>query len=389
MSQLKRISITKLTIGSYVQAVSKQLSSVKIVKTGWVRNKKAISELKREGVIEVIIDINKQLETAQKDEATEKESQQKKITKSFEQELVSAKKLQDKMNTLLEATQKRILDNAPIDILALEQVAESIINSVTNHPHCLACLVRINHQKNSILEHLQRVAIMLAQNMVFHKVSFSESVAVVLAGLTHDLGKLLLPVQLQQYEALLTPQLRQKRLIYVKNTIDILKVSGGTPQLTLKICYQQMERLNGSGYPKKLTADSLPKISKLFAIIDEFDSLTSGFEGNKIALIDKAHQALMLQSPTIFDKNLLQSFIKTTGLYIAGSLVKLKTGKIGYIKEFKHEIPMKPIVHCFFNAQFDHHIEAKDIDLSGEFINDSIESTVDPKQFQLNLSDYI
>ena len=78
MSQLKRISITKLTIGSYVQAVSKQLSSVKIVKTGWVRNKKAISELKREGVIEVIIDINKQLETAQKDEATEKESQQKK-----------------------------------------------------------------------------------------------------------------------------------------------------------------------------------------------------------------------------------------------------------------------------------------------------------------------
>ena len=60
MDNLKKVSITKLTIGSYVEKVSKQLSQVKIIKTGWVKDKKAIAELKREGVIEVIIDVDRQ-----------------------------------------------------------------------------------------------------------------------------------------------------------------------------------------------------------------------------------------------------------------------------------------------------------------------------------------
>ena len=59
--------------------------------------------------------------------------------------------------------------------------------------------------------------------------------------------------------------------------MQILKISAGAPKLTLKLCYQQMKRLNGSGYPNNLDVSSLPKISKLFAIIDELDTIISGF----------------------------------------------------------------------------------------------------------------
>jgi len=389
MHNLKKVSITKLTIGSYVEEVSKQLSQVKIIKTGWVKDKKAIAELKREGVIEVIIDIDRQQKEKTKAKKTTEILKKRKRKITFEQELVSAKKIQQRLIKTLSDTQERVLDKNPIDILALEKMAEAIIKSVANHPHCLACLIRVNTHTNSLTDHNIRVAIMLAQHMVFQNGNFVEAIPVVLAGLIHDLGKLLLPKKLQKTSDLLTEELSIQRQQHVKLTMQILKISGGAPQLTLKLCYQQMERLNGSGYPNNLDVSSLPKISKLFSIIDEFDTLTSGFEGNKPRGPTWVYQHLMSQSPEFFDPELLQAVIKSSGVYIPGSLVKLKTGKVGYVKEFKLNTATSPIVHCFFNAHFNHYIEAADVDLSGEFVLDAIESTINKNDYKLELERYI
>lgn len=389
MDNLKKVSITKLTIGSYVEKVSKQLSQVKIIKTGWVRDKKAISELKREGVIEVVIDIDRQRKEEIKHKKTTENLKKIKPKISFEQELIPARKTQQKLIETLKDTQERVLNNIPIDILALEKMSEAILKSVTNHPHCLACLIRVNAQTNSLTDHNIRVAVILAQHMVFQKINFLESIPVVLAGLVHDLGKLLLPIKLQKPSNLLTEELSTQRQKHVKLTMKILKISGGAPQLTLKLCYQQMERLNGSGYPNNLDVSSLPKISKIFEIIDELDTLISGFESNKPISATLAYQYLMSQSPEFFDPDLLQAIIKSVGVYIPGSLVKLKTGKIGYVKEFKLETASSPIVHCFFNAHFNHYIEAADLDLSGEFVLDAIESTISKNDYKLELEQYI
>lgn len=389
MGNLKKVSITKLTIGSYVEEVSKQLSQVKIIKTGWVRDKKAIAELKREGVIEVIIDIDRQRKEVIKHKENTKSLKKIKPKISFEQELIPAKKTQQKLIATLKDTQERVLNHIPIDILALEKMSEAILKSVTNHSHCLACLIRVNTQTNSLIDHNIRVAVMLAQHMVFEKVNFLESISVILAGLTHDLGKLLLPVKLQKSSSSLTPELNVQRQQHVKLTMKILNQSGGAPPLTLKLCYQQMERLNGSGYPNNLDVSSLSKISKLFTIVDELDTLISGFEGEKARGSAWAYQHLMSQSPEFFDPDLLQSIIKSNGVYIAGSLVKLKTGKVGYVKEFKLDTATSPIVHCFFNAHFNHHIEASDIDLSGEFVEDAIEATINKSDYKLVLEQYI
>lgn len=389
MDNLKKVSITKLTIGSYVEKVSKQLSQVKIIKTGWVKDKKAIAELKREGVIEVVIDVDRQQKEKKTLKKPDEKLKKRKRKISFEQELISAKKIQQRLIATLSDTQERVLNNIPIDILALEKMSEAILKSVANHPHCLLCLIRVNTHTNSLIEHNIRVAVMLAQHMVFQKVNFSESIPIVLAGLAHDLGKLLLPTKLQRTSNSFTKEMNIQRQQHVKLTMQILKISGGAPKLTLKLCYQQMERLNGSGYPNNLDVSSLPKISKLFAIIDELDTIISGFEGNKPRGSTSAYQYLMTQSPEFFDPDLLQAIIKSSGVYVAGSLVKLKTGKVGYVKEFKLDTASSPIVHCFFNARFNHHIEASDIDLSAEFIEDAIEATINKNDNKLALEQYI
>jgi len=46
-------------------------------------------------------------------------------------------------------------------------------------------------------------------------------------------------------------------------------------------------------------------------------------------------------------------------------------------------------VHCFFNAHFNHYIEAADVDLSGEFVLDTIESTINKNDYKLELERYI
>ena len=66
-------------------------------------------------------------------------------------------------------------------------------------------------------------------------------------------------------------------------------------------------------------------------------------------------------------------FIKCMGVFPVGSLVELKSGRLGMVLRANKRYPLRPMIKVFYNLRGEHFIEAKDIDLGRSYETDEIE----------------
>lgn len=95
---------------------------------------------------------------------------------------------------------------------------------------------------------------------------------VLCGSLLHDLGKIAIPVEILEYPG----KLSQKAMGIMRTHVNFTeKIFGGSIDKTIeRIALRHHEKLNGSGYPKKLKAEDLTKEERLVAIADIISALT-------------------------------------------------------------------------------------------------------------------
>ena len=93
-----------------------------------------------------------------------------------------------------------------------------------------------------------------------------------LAGLLHDIGKLRVPDELLEKRGLLTDVERRTMSRHSFDTYNILSMIKGMEEVTLWAS-QHHERLNGSGYPYHIEADSISLEARIVAVADVFQAL--------------------------------------------------------------------------------------------------------------------
>ncbi|MCZ8180166.1 MAG: HD-GYP domain-containing protein [Rhizobium sp.] len=95
------------------------------------------------------------------------------------------------------------------------------------------------------------------------------------AGLLHDIGKLLIPSEILSKPAQLTDAERIIIRNHPEAGYQLLKTYPEVPQLVLDICRLHHEVLDGSGYPLGLKQKDLSLPVQLSAVCDVFEALTS------------------------------------------------------------------------------------------------------------------
>jgi putative nucleotidyltransferase with HDIG domain len=96
-----------------------------------------------------------------------------------------------------------------------------------------------------------------------------------LAGLVHDVGKVGLPAGLLEKPGPLT--LEERRIMEEHSVIGerILSNVDGYSEIA-KIVRHHHERVDGNGYPDRLLIEDVPLISRIIAVADAYDAMTSG-----------------------------------------------------------------------------------------------------------------
>jgi PAS domain S-box-containing protein len=123
--------------------------------------------------------------------------------------------------------------------------------------------------------------------------------------LLHDMGKMAIPDEILQKPGPLTEEEWKVMRRHPEYAHDMLSaISYLRPALDIPLYHH--ERWDGSGYPRGLKGEDIPKIARLFAIIDVWDALSSDRPYRKSLPRDQVIQYIIDMSGQLFDPELVK-----------------------------------------------------------------------------------
>jgi cyclic di-GMP phosphodiesterase len=252
------------------------------------------------------------------------------------------------------------------------ELVEEISSSVMRNPGALISLARIKTADDYTYMHSVAVCalmVSLARQLELDEQDVREAG---MAGLMHDLGKAMMPKDVLNKPGKLTDD--EFRIIK-SHPVEghRLLVEGKTASdIVLDVCLHHHEKVDGSGYPDRITGDSISLFAKMGAVCDVYDAITSnrpykaGWDPaesiRKMTEWCKGH----------FDERVFQAFIKSIGIYPVGSLVKLGSGRLAVVVEQSEKSLLAPRVKAFFSTKSQTHIVPELIDLSRPSVTEKI-----------------
>ncbi|KPW01279.1 HD domain-containing phosphohydrolase [Pseudoalteromonas sp. P1-11] len=395
------LPISELTPGMFVDSVTKQhegLNSIKIKTSGLVRNQAIIKRLVTEGVLELLIDFTKG-DAAIPDKYKPKSAPSQKSTTSssktkppvvkpaitLEQEFAKASINFEQYNRKLQALYGDVTTGLSVNLKVIDEMANDIVSSVFRNTSAMTILTRIKDKHSYNWRHMINCAIFTA---VFAKyLGYKEEAVQQLAmgALLHDLGQAKLPQGIISRPSKLTSSEMDIIKRHVAQGLGLVKGEKGITPLILDMIVNHHERLDGSGYPRGITAEKLSRPARIMAIVDVYDALTA----------DRPHQEgdepinalrYLLANKELFDAELVQHFIKCLGVHPVGTIVKLTNERLALVLEGNKSNPIKPKVKLFYNAKHGHHVTPKDLDLNEPDQSIKIVSSIKPLDYQINLA---
>ncbi len=101
-----------------------------------------------------------------------------------------------------------------------------------------------------------------------------EMVRAAKGALLHDIGKLVVPDRVLGKPGPLTPEERAEMAAHVAHGMEVVALSQFLSE-SAAIVAAHHERYDGTGYPRGLEGEAIPREARMFALVDVFDALTS------------------------------------------------------------------------------------------------------------------
>ena len=281
--------------------------------------------------------------------------------------LVNASRAQMK-SMFEEARMGRALDAEQ----CLPMVAE-ITGSVWRNPGALISLARLKtHDDYSYMHSVAVCALMvsLARQLGQTEAQAREAG---LAGLLHDMGKAMMPLEVLNKPGKLTAAEFDLIKTHPQRGHELLKGGTATPEVALDVCLHHHERPDGAGYPFGLSGDALSVAARMGAVCDVYDAITSNRpykEGWDPA--DSVSRMTAWSKAGQFDSTVFATFVRSLGVYPVGSLVRMRSGRLAVVVEQSATQLLKPWVKVFYSTKSQMPLPVELIDTSDARANDQI-----------------
>lgn len=164
--------------------------------------------------------------------------------------------------------------NKKMDIHCLVKEVDSILAVNQNGMQLFDMLHCMRHYDNATYIHCVNVALICYVMGKWLHLKQKELEVVMLAGLLHDIGKLMMPATIIKKPGRLTPEERKVVEQHPLIGYQILKDEPIDVRIK-KAALQHHEKCDGSGYPYGLKAQAIEDFSKIVTIADIYDAMTA------------------------------------------------------------------------------------------------------------------
>lgn len=185
-----------------------------------------------------------------------------------------------------------------------------------------------------------------------------------IGALLHDIGKVRVKKSVLNKPGKLDPEEFREMQLHPEKGFDILRKHYDIPLLSAHVAYQHQERLDGSGYPRRLSGSKIHEYARVVMVADVFDALTSDRPYRESFPVDWAMKMVNSMAGWALEKDFVEALFLNVAPYPAGSVVKLNTGEIGQVVRGNRKAPFKPVVKVLVGRDMVLLAEPYEVDLS-------------------------
>ncbi len=245
----------------------------------------------------------------------------------------------------------KIHKKVPLDVVNKKIIPE--LSMVLNDLDMSRLLVAMQGKDNYTLHHSIAVGILSAMIGNWLKLSERDIDSLMLSGLLHDIGKILIPSEILNKPGKLLP--REYEVIK-KHTIlgyQILKNTVGVSNRQALVALEHHERADGSGYPLHIKGERTSQFGRIVAVADVFHAMSSAKVYHDALPVYYVLNELQQGLFGHFDPSIVAVFMKKMMEFLIGVPVQLSNGQIGDIIWINPANPLRPLIKTENNQFID------------------------------------
>ena len=289
--------------------------------------------------------LNEQRQEIKNSAEQEQESFLKQVKESKEFEVFHSAFV-DSVDNLKNVFSKVVMHNEQIDGESILSDVENVVSKGRNSIHILDMLQCMRGYDDVTYVHSVNVALLsnMIGRIVYPDISDEELKVLTLAGLLHDIGKMMVPDNIIQKKVRLT--LPEYNLVktHVLFGNNILKGIDNLDPRIAEVAMRHHERCDGTGYPGGYKREQIEPFARIVAIADTYDAMTS----------DRAYRAAICPFDVIemferegivkYDVEFLLPFLEKAVQAYMNTNVRLSTNQIGKVIMINKNEFSKPVV---------------------------------------------
>ncbi len=394
---LKKISVHQLKVGMHLKEFCGSWMEHPFWRTAFViTDPRDIERILESSIKEVWIDSAKGLDVAPGETAVSEAESEAQVDEELSQaaevqretapvpasaEFVRAAKICAQSKRAVTSMFQEARMGKAVDTIGAQKLVEEITDSVSRNPGALISLARLKTADDYTYMHSVAVcALMIA---LARQLDLDEELTqrLGIAGLLHDLGKALMPMDVLNKPGKLTDEEFAIIKTHPEEGYKLLLASTGADDIALDVVLHHHEKTDGSGYPKRLKNEEISLHAKRGAVCDVYDAITSNRPYKAGWDPAESLRRMAEWSNGHFDPTVFQAFVKSLGIYPIGSLVKLKSGRLGLVVEQSKKSLLTPCIKVFYSTRSNARIKPEIIDLSRPGCSDKIAGREDPSKW--------
>ncbi len=238
-----------------------------------------------------------------------------------------------------------------LDARSIQMATDNLLAALMKSNKPMVTLCDVSTSSDRLLQHSVNVSVLGLALAIDMKAPRDMLHDLGVALLFHDVGMIFLPDALLYNEQPPTAEQVDAIQQHARLGFEHLVHSDAISPVANGLILRHHERLDGTGYPQNLRGDKLGLLARILAVVEVYDSLTSGRFGIPAVLPDAALSYLLSNVNTLFAPEVVVALSKRIALYPVGSAVHLNTGEYGVVAGVLPDQPNRPIVLAHFDRR--------------------------------------
>lgn len=291
---------------------------------------------------------------------------------------------------LLRELERLIKSNQSLNVPHVNNTARSLVDNILRNRYAVLELSGLKSFDEYTFYHSVNVAILSIAlgSTLTRDYRFLSALAV--GAILHDIGKMTVDLSILNKTGPLTSDEWAEMRNHPVRGAEIVALTSGIDRASIVCVLEHHMRYDLGGYPSREPARSQHIASRIVAVADAYDAMTSQRPYSAPRMQDEAMSIVVRSAGTALDPGLVRQFIDMLGYYPPRSLVLLDTGETAVVVSPSATDRARPVVRVIGGPDGTV-IEPVDLDLSraDQAGGRSVVRCLDPSGMNIDIAEFL